>query len=244
MAGFQFKQFSVRHDRCAMKVGTDSILFGAWANIDQVRSVLDMGCGSGLLALMIAQRLTQRLTESDSDYQITAIEIELNAAQQAKENAQQSPWTQRIRVVNRDLITFAANGQLRFDLIIANPPYFETGVDCRDDMRETARYINTSSGHLQWLQLAEKMLNPQGRIAFVLPYVAAENLLQQLEQTALYCNRRTEVITKQGKAPQRLLLEFSFNESAVQENQIVVYQPDNQYHPDFIALTRDFYLKL
>ena len=153
MAGFQFKQFSVRHDRCAMKVGTDSILLGAWANIDQVRSVLDMGCGSGLLALMIAQRLTQRLTESDSDYQITAIEIELNAAQQAKENAQQSPWAQRIRVVNRDLITFAANGQLRFDLIIANPPYFETGVDCRDDMRETARYINTSSGHLQWLQL-------------------------------------------------------------------------------------------
>ncbi|MGR6980741.1 tRNA1(Val) (adenine(37)-N6)-methyltransferase [Testudinibacter sp. P27/CKL/0425] len=239
MAGFQFKQFFVAHDRCGMKVGTDSILLGAWAEVRQVRSVLDMGCGSGLLALMLAQRLAV----SAADYHICALEIDSAAAQQARENIDQSPWADRIELINQDLADYARQAKPHFDLIISNPPYFAQGVECGSHARQTARYTAGSQGHLDWLLKAQALLNPQGRIAFVLPYAEGETLLRQLHQTALYCSKRVEIITKTAKPPQRLLLEFRLLESAVQHAQITIYQADNQYHPEFIALTRDFYLK-
>ncbi|SMB90431.1 tRNA1Val (adenine37-N6)-methyltransferase [Pasteurella testudinis DSM 23072] len=248
MSGFQFKQFNVQHDHCAMKVGTDSILLGAWVALAQVRSVLDMGCGSGLLALMAAQRLSQHYaSEQDKNYRISAIEIDPAAAQQAQQNVRRSKWADKIQVVQQDLTAFAADTNARFDLIVANPPYFAAGVACRDLTRQTARYATPENSHLHWLQLAQKMLNPNGRIAFVLPFEAAEQLLQQLEHTALCCTKRTEVITKQGKPPQRLLVEFRLAKSAVRpltvNEQITIYQRDNRYHQDFIDLTKAFYLK-
>lgn len=226
-----------------MKVGTDSILLGAWAQIGQVRSVLDMGCGSGLLALMLAQRLA----EKSIDYQISALELDPMAAQQAQQNVTQSPWAQWIDVLNQDLFAYAEAEKPHFDLIISNPPYFNIGVDCRDAERQTARYM-AENGHLAWLLAAQNMLNPNGKIAWVLPYAMAQHLLQQLAQTALYCAKWCEVITKQGKAPQRVLLEFRlFDQIAVQaqteRSEIVIYQADNHYHPNFIALTKAFYLK-
>ncbi|KGQ70336.1 tRNA (adenine-N6)-methyltransferase [Chelonobacter oris] len=239
MQPFQFKQFSVAHDRCAMKVGTDSILLGAWANIAQVRSVLDMGCGSGLLALMLAQRLA----ENNTNYRIAALEIDPAAAQQAQRNSRNSPWADKIDVVNQDLADYVLQARAHFDLIIANPPYFAQGVGCRNPERQTARYLGAAQGHLLWLSAAQDLLNSAGKIAFVLPYAAGENLLAQLDQTALYCTKKTAVITKHGKAAQRLLLEFGLIESEVAVDEIVVYQADNRYHPDFIALTRAFYLK-
>lgn len=243
MAGFQFKQFFVAHDRCGMKVGTDSILLGAWVDIVHVRSVLDMGCGSGLLSLMLAQRLA---VVAD-DYRICALEIEPVAARQAQDNIDRSPWANNIELINQDLNKYAQQAMTHFDLILSNPPYFSLGVACGSHERQVARYMADQNGHLLWLLNAENLLNPQGKIAFVLPYLAGELVLQQLKQTALYCSKRIEVVTKMGKMPQRLLLEFALRSSAVEgENmetgEIVIYQPDNQYHADFIALTQDFYL--
>ena len=145
--GFRFKQFQVNHDRCAMKVGTDGILLGAWADVTQAKQILDLGCGSGLIALMLAQR-------SSAESKICAVEIDPAAAQQARENTLASPWKDKIQVYRQDIDSFCAQVESHFDLIVANPPYFEAGVACRDDERNTARYFTQS--HLHWLETAQR----------------------------------------------------------------------------------------
>lgn len=138
--GFRFKQFQVNHDRCAMKVGTDGILLGAWADVTQAKQILDLGSGSGLIALMLAQR-------SSTESRICAVEIDPAAAQQARENTLASPWREKIQVYQQDIDSFCTQTAQRFDLIVANPPYFEAGIACRDDERNTARYFTQSHLH-------------------------------------------------------------------------------------------------
>lgn len=121
--GFTFKQFFVAHDRCAMKVGTDGILLGAWAPVADVKRILDIGTGSGLLALMLAQR-------TDDNVPIDAVELDSGAAMQAQENVAHSPWPHRITVHTDDIQRWAPRQTVRFDLIISNPPYYEPGVEC------------------------------------------------------------------------------------------------------------------
>ena len=128
---FRFKQFTVWHDRCAMKVGTDGVLLGAWVSLDQARNVLDIGTGSGLIALMIAQRCLA---------QITGIDIDADAIGQASENASASPWGNRIRFYQADANSFQ-NGV--YDTIVSNPPYFRERVHCPDGQRNAARHTES-----------------------------------------------------------------------------------------------------
>ncbi|PVX41358.1 tRNA1Val (adenine37-N6)-methyltransferase [Pasteurella langaaensis DSM 22999] len=231
--GFSFKQFHINHDRCAMKVGTDGILLGAWADVSQASSCLDLGTGSGLIALMLAQRTLNT--------QIVGVEIDPDAAQQACENVKNSPWAERVQIVQQDIALFAKkcgqNGQL-FDVIVANPPYFPQGVDCISDARNTARYTALLS-HLDWLLHAEQCLAPNGTIHFVLPFAQGENLLNL---TALFCIRRCDVVTKLGKAPQRILLSFAREKQECEHTELVIYDEHNQYTAEFRQLTQDFYL--
>ena len=222
-AGFRFKQFHVNHDRCAMKVGTDGVLNSA-------RQILDLGTGSGLIALMLAQR-------SAEESQIYAVELDPAAAQQAQENVAASPWAEKVHVYQQDVFTFCQQTPVKFDLIVANPPYFESGIACRDTQRNTARYVIQS--HVAWLEVAYSCLTPQGKISFVLPFEAAETLLKS---TALSCITRCDVVTKAGKTPQRVLLTFSTQAQQTTYQQLTIYDAQNQYHADFIALTKDFYL--
>lgn len=143
--GFTFKQFFVAHDRCAMKVGTDGILLGAWAPVAGVKRCLDIGAGSGLLALMLAQRTSDSVI-------IDAVELESEAATQAQENVAQSPWLERINVHTADIQQWVTQQTARFDLIISNPPYYEQGVECATPQREQARYT-TSLDHQTLLNL-------------------------------------------------------------------------------------------
>ncbi len=126
--GFTFKQFFVAHDRCAMKVGTDGILLGAWAPVADVKRILDIGTGSGLLALMLAQR-------TDDNVPIDAVELDNGAAMQAQENVAHSPWPHRITVHTDDIQRWAPRQTVRFDLILSNPPYYEPGVECATPQR-------------------------------------------------------------------------------------------------------------
>lgn len=229
--GFRFKQFQVNHDRCAMKVGTDGILLGAWADVTQAKQILDLGSGSGLIALMLAQR-------SSAESRIFAVEIDPAAAQQACENVLISPWKNKIQMYQQDIDSFCTQTAERFDLIVANPPYFQTGVDCRNEERNTARYFAAQS-HLHWLEIAAACLASKGKISFVLPFDAGETLLKS---TALYCVARCDVITKQGKAPQRMLLTFATQPQTLRHDELIIYDTQNQYHADFVALTQDFYL--
>lgn len=214
-----------------MKVGTDGILLGAWAEVSDCQCILDMGSGTGLLALMLAQR-------SAPTSQIYAVELDEFAAQQAKENIQASPWKDHISVVQDDVQHFLQNTNQTFDLIVANPPYFEQGVECKNEERELARY--TQQSHLDWLTWAAACLSEKGKISFVLPYDAAKTLEKQ---TALFCIKQTEIITKIGKAPQRMLITFAKQPQVLVQNQLVIYDEKNQYTEEFVALTKDFYLK-
>ncbi|MFC0322838.1 tRNA1(Val) (adenine(37)-N6)-methyltransferase [Gallibacterium melopsittaci] len=239
-SGFQFKQFKIYHDQCAMKVGTDGVLLGAWADISHTYSILDLGCGTGLIALMLAQRTSENC-------QITAVEIENNAYRQAVENVAMSPWQERVNVIHGDVVEFCQQTTQRFDLIVANPPYFATANKCRDDSREMARYLGNSS-HLAWLKAARACLSERGKIQFVLPFAAGMTLLQQLqaEDIGLTCEHLCKVVTKVGKSPQRILLSFVRSElrSETKSSQLTIYTEQHQYHSDVIPIFQPFYLKL
>lgn len=230
--GFTFKQFHVSHQACAMKVGTDGILLGAWANIDGAKNILDLGTGTGLIALMLAQRTLPTC-------KISAVEIDQDAIKQAQENIKISPWYDRIHLYHADIVEFTQHPPYLFDYIVANPPYFTPAQDCKTMQRNIARYT-LNYDHYDWLNAATQCLNETGKIHFILPYEAGKNLQKQ---TALCCIEECEVITKVGKAPQRLLLTFSPKIQPIKHSQIIIYDENNQYHQDFIRLTQEFYLK-
>ncbi|MDO4430637.1 MAG: tRNA1(Val) (adenine(37)-N6)-methyltransferase [Lonepinella koalarum] len=231
--GFTFKQFHINDDRCAMKVGTDAVLLGAMADISQASSILDMGCGSGVIALMLAQR-TQK------EVKISAVEIDQAAFWQAEENVQQSPWADKIQCFHQDVEDFCqkcGEKNERFDLIVANPPYFPPGIHCGNEARNLARYQLQS--HLDWLEAATNCLIDEGKIQFILPFDAAESLIKQ---TALFCVERCEIITKQGKPAQRMLVGFSPLSQRLQQSTLIIYNQNNQYTDAFKQLTHPFYL--
>ena len=210
MSSFTFKQFHINQQHCAMKVGTDGILLGAWADVSDCQRILDMGTGTGLVA-----------------------------PQQAQENFKASPWHNRLHLTRQDVQTYCQQTAHQFDLIVANPPYFAQGVECKNDERALARYVQQS--HLDWLNWASSCLSEKGKISFVLPYEAGKTLINS---TALYCIKQTDVITKTGKDPQRILLTFSREHLPQVKDSLVIYNENNQYTEEFIALTKAFYLKM
>lgn len=241
---FQFKQFSVADDQCAMKVGTDGVLLGCWADLPAKNNVklLDLGTGTGLIALIC----TQRLASLGVDFHVTALEKEPNAYAQACFNAKQSLWAEHISVVNGDveqLPTWAQQGA-RFDVIVANPPYFQQANACKTTERELARYFQQS--HLSWLLWAETCLAPNGAIYFILPIQEGEQLLNALQtqpKPPLFCTVKTAVCGAIGKPANRLLLKFSQKFQPCQQSQFAVRDGDG-YSDTFAELAKDFYLKL
>ena len=217
MSGFTFKQFHINQDSCAMKVGTDGILLGAWADVKHCKNILDMGSGTGLLALMLAQR-------TEENCQIQAVELDPIAAKQAQENVNDSVWKNRIQLIQTDIQHFLQTT--------------EQGIACKNEERELARY--TKQSHLNWLEWAAMGLSESGKISFVLPYDTGKTLTKS---TALFCIKQTNVITKMGKTPQRMLLTFAKQPQVLMQDQLVIYDADNQYTEAFIELTKDFYLK-
>ncbi|MDW1150684.1 tRNA1(Val) (adenine(37)-N6)-methyltransferase [Mannheimia haemolytica] len=230
--GFQFKQFFIRHDRCAMKVNTDGILLGAIAHIKDCQNILDLGTGSGLVALMLAQR-------TDDCCHITALELEPNAYQQAVENAQNSAWANRISVLQGDVMQQAF--EQKFDLIVSNPPYFADSLAARTTERDLARSISHYS-HLNWLAKAKPWLAENGKITLILPIAAAEKLVDQSEQIRLYCVEQWLIFTKSGKLAKRSIVSFSLNKQKREHKELIIYDLDNCYTTEFKRLTQDFYL--
>lgn len=161
--GFTFKRFFVAHDRCAMKVGTDGILLGAWAPIAGVKHVLDIGAGSGLLALMLAQR-------TGDDVHVEAVELDEEAAAQARENALASPWASRIEVWQADIHQWQPSQTRRYELIISNPPFFAEGVPCATSQREQARYTTTLD-HASLLTCAAEHITEEGFFAWCCQWI-------------------------------------------------------------------------
>ena len=229
---FQFKQFTVFQDLCAMKVGTDGVLLGAWADCENANRILDIGTGTGLIALMLAQR---------SKAFITGIDLEESAFRQAQHNVKLSPFAERIEIQHCDFLQFKS--EKTFDLIVSNPPYFVNSLKAPDNERSNARH-NDSLPLERLLFKSVSLLSPQGRIALVLP----SDLLDTTEEIAgnlrLYNTRKTLVKTTPQKSPKRVLLEYSRTQPTEQQNNTLCIELSrHKYSDEFAALTKDFYLK-
>ncbi len=229
---FKFRQFTVFHDKCAMKVGADGVTLGAWADVSDVKSVLDIGCGSGLIALMIAQR---------SEAGITAIDIDGQSIEQTKENTGNSPWSERIKTVHASLQQFAANSDVLFDLIVCNPPYFNNSLKSPSESRTMARHTDTLS-YTDLITNAGKILAENGRFCLILPVNEGNIFCRMAENGKLYCRKRVEVFPNYEKPVRRLLLEFVKQKTECKFEKIVIEKERNNYTPEYTELVKTFYL--
>ena len=229
---FQFKQFTIRHDRCAMKVGTDGVLLGAWAPVKEGMRVLDVGAGSGLIALMLAQR---------GAASVIAVELDEDAAAQAAENVAESPFADRVEVVQSDILHFQP--EQCFDLIVSNPPYFDLSLQSPDKQRTLARHTDSLS-YDDLLSVSARLLNDGGLISLVVPVDVEQKLDAIAQSTALLTVRKTFVIPKPGAAPKRLLVSYSNVERELQQDELLVELARHHYSEEFISLTKAFYLKM
>ena len=232
-ASFRFQQFEVFHDRCAMKVGTDGVLLGAWADVEHCRRMLDIGTGTGIIALMVAQRAPEA--------EVVAVEIDGSAAIQARENVSRSPFADRIRVVQADVRTFHDEGG-PFDCILCNPPFFSEDTLPGNRSRSLARH----NAHLRFEELiaaVEQLLSPSGLFHVVLPQSEVNTFVSTCFISGLNLVRQCQVKTVESKPPKRALLTFSpCGKVCTQTETLVLQHPDGSRTTAYDALTHDFYL--
>ena len=233
MSKFSFKRFTIHQERCAMKVGTDGVLLGAWAATEmeaaRVRSVLDIGTGTGLIALMTAQRFP--------DAEVVAIDIDEHAAEQARENISKSPFSHNINILHKSLQEYIQeeNAEKRFDLIVCNPPFFDNSLVCPDPSRTVARHTSTLP-FASLMKGARSLLADNGIFALVIPSECRQKIEDEAIFAGLYLCRRTAVVTKEGKKPKRFLLEFGINVMPATDTKLSLESDE------YRALTADFYL--
>lgn len=232
--GFSLKQFHVAHHLCAMKVGTDGMMLGAWAQIEQAHSILDVGCGSGLISLMLAQR-------SSTTCAITALDIDADACEQTRLNVAHSPWPQRIAVVEADFLNFSSPS---FDHIVSNPPYFAHGQQFDDSRRAIARQTSTLA-HTQLLHKAAELLESRARVSLILPYQNGLALIDYAQSHDWFVHRLCSVKTKPTQQePARLLIEFARFFKKTEYQQLVIEDSPGRYSADYRRLCQDFYLNM
>ncbi|MBO7317696.1 MAG: methyltransferase [Bacteroidales bacterium] len=231
---FSFKQFELHQELCAMKVGTDSVLLGAWASLPAQGHILDIGAGTGILSLMVAQRSHEAI--------ITAIEIDPSASLQARENVARSPWPNRVSVVNEDFTRIANSIEQPFNAIISNPPYFEQSLLSPDAARTTARHTTTLR-YEDIFRLARAIITPDGNLSLVIP----ANLYQEVNRTAMLygwgASRLTMVRTTPRKEPKRALCEWRRNHfTPCPEEVLTIHTATGKYSAEYMELTKEFYL--
>jgi len=231
---FQFKQFNVAQNRCTHKVGTDGVLLGAWVNIQESdRTMLDVGTGSGLIALMLAQR-------SCAETRIDALDIAAPEVEQAKENVQRSPWPEKIHVYQKPVQKFAC--ERKYDLIVSNPPYFVNCLLPPEKKRSVARHTRELSFE-DLLQNASRLLSPAGRLAVILPYDEGVKFIDLGQEYQLFLVRQTAFRAREHKPYERLLLELAHESKSPVENEITLFAAGETWSESYKTLIRDFYLK-
>ncbi len=233
---FKFKQFTIYQDRCAMKIGTDGVLLGAWSNIsNSPESILDIGAGTGIIGLMLAQRC---YAES-----IDAIEIDEDAFEQCVENFEASPWADRLFCYHASFDEFLHEVDDKYDLIISNPPFYSEEVSSGDNVRDQARQ-NSSLPFSLLLKGVSELLSENGRFALVIPYKEEKSVLKEALKVGLYPARLLRVKGHPDSEVKRSLVEFKFKKNPVLMSELTIEKTRHEYTEDYINLTKDFYLKM
>ncbi len=232
-AFFRFKQFTVWHDRCAMKVGTDGVLLGAWCEVEGVQSILDVGCGSGLISMMLAQR--------NRTADVTALDIDHAAVDQAAANFRQSPFAARLRAVETDFLSMADDGR-RYDLVVCNPPFFTEQTQSPDAGRALARSAEALPPE-RLLTRAADLLTEEGRLAVIVPGQWAARWVLQASTKGLSLLHRTDVRSTPGKPVMRRLLEWGRKTAPTRFDSLTIHADDGSYSDEFRRLTEPFYIK-
>jgi tRNA1Val (adenine37-N6)-methyltransferase len=231
---FQFKQFHIEQERTALKVGTDGVLLGAWCMVQEAKHILDVGTGTGLIALMLAQR---------SEAEITAIEIDENAFLEANSNFKKSPWSERLQVLHGDFNQLLDSTSKFYDLVVCNPPFFKNSLKSADAASSLARHDVTLS-FLQLIRGSRRLLHDHGKLAVILPFEATIDFRETARMEGFYLSRQTNIIPRTGKPAKRVLMEFSRLTVYPDVNELVILCVRDKYSEGFIELTKDFYLNV
>lgn len=237
MSKFQFKQFSLEQDRCAMKIGTDGVLLGAWTPIENNPfNILDIGTGTGVIALMLAQRSNAQ--------QIDALEIDEEAYEQSVDNFENSPWSDRLFCFHAGLDEFVEEPEDEYDLIVSNPPFYTEDYKSENEQRDLARFADAMP-FKDLIEAADLLLSENGIFAVIIPFKEEENFLATAAALELYPLKITRVKGTPTTDIKRSLLAFSRNESVnFPIDELIIETSRHQYTAEYIAMTRDFYLKM
>jgi len=229
---FRFKQFSLVQEKSAMKIGTDGVLLGAWADFENPKMILDIGAGTGLISLMLAQRF--------SESKIIGIEIDNEAAQEAQMNVENSPFHQRCTIVNYSLQIFETD--LKFDLIVSNPPFFESNPK-ETSSRITARQ-QTQLSFEELIYFSEKFLSENGICTFVIPFDLHRKLIEISAKSHLFPTKIIHVKGNENAPFKRTLIAFSRRIQVYELGELIIEKERHIYTDDYVNLTQDFYLKM
>ena len=237
MSQFKFKKFAVEQDRCAMKIGTDGVLLGAWTSITtNPISILDIGTGTGIIALMLAQR-----THAE---QIDALEIDEEAYEQAVENFENSPWSDRLFCFHAGLDEFIEEPEDEYDLIVSNPPFYSEDYKTDNKQRDLARFQDAMPFE-DLIEAAAMFLSDDGIFSTIIPFKEEEQFIALAVEAELYPVKITRVKGTPTSEIKRSLLAFSRNEiSHFPVDELTIEISRHNYTPEYIALTQDFYLKM
>ena len=237
MSKFQFKQFSIEQDRCAMKIGTDGVLLGAWTPIQHnPNSILDIGTGTGIIALMLAQR-------SDAG-QIDALEIDENAYEQAVDNFENSPWGNTLFCFHAGLDEFVEEPEDEYDLIVSNPPFYTEDYFSNNEQRDLARFADAMPFE-DLIEAAALLLSEDGIFSVIIPFKEEEQFVALANEYELYPLKITRVKGTPTSEIKRSLLAFSRSEKInPQIDELVIETTRHIYTAEYIELTKDFYLKM
>ena len=236
MSLFQFKQFSVKQDRCAMKIGTDAVLLGAWCPIENSpKSVLDIGAGTGILSLMMAQRTNAQ--------QIDAIEIEDEAYEQCVDNFESSVWSERLFCFHAGLDEFVAEPEDEYDLIICNPPFYSENYKSENAARDLARFEDALPFE-ELIEAADLLLSENGFFVVIIPNKERARFVLLCKNVDLYPFKITNVKGTLSTEIKRCLLAFARTKTDFVENELSIEISRHEYTTDYIDLTKDFYLKM
>ncbi|MBL7974220.1 MAG: methyltransferase [Candidatus Kapabacteria bacterium] len=231
---FRFKKFRVEQSVNAMKVCTDACLFGAWVTVHNATTVLDIGTGTGVLALMIAQR---------SSASITAVELMPESAEEAKRNVQASKWHESIRVVCGRIQEYAELVEEKFDVIVCNPPFYKNSLRSQHTTRRVAHHDDELS-FSELLDCVQQLLMPLGTFAVLIPTLAVTEFIELAEERELHPKRILHIADVPDKPPIRSCIEFTFSQTEVDERTISIKDNEGCYTEEFIDLLEPYYLYL